>query len=190
MWHARQADCPALATLPTLTNVTLHDPGDVIDASFLSALPLLQRLSLRARSPRNRVSPVCITDALPRCALITHLIFSYAPLPPSVTDGFQHLAQLRSLTLRSCGAIASLTFLVSMPSRSTLTHLLLSETYPRLPVSELTHLLRLRALEYLSLSDVFDRAPTFAETAGFQPPSRLLPALHTFQIKRRRVNRI
>jgi len=173
--HASQADCAALATLPTLTDVTLHVEGAVPDASFFSALPLLQRLQVeRSRDPP--IGAAFVSAALCHCEHLTHLGLSRAFLPPSITDCFQRMAQLRTLLLRYCRGMASLAFLASTPGSSSLTHLLLLDCVPRLPVSELVHLRQLRALQSLELYHVFERETTAEEKADFHP-SRLLPAL-------------
>ena len=82
------------------------------------------------------------------------------PLPPSVTDCFQHMVQLLRLRLLFCKHMASLAFLASPPCSSTLTHLELWQPRPRLPASQLPYLLQLRALEWLELHHVFEQKLT------------------------------
>ena len=172
---ASQTVCSALVSLPTLTDVTLAVEDDVTDASFLSALPQLQRLRVQSCTYRPPTAAF-LSDALPRCPRLTHLTLYNASLPSSVTDCFQHMVHLCSLTLNSCNMV-SLLFLTSMPSADNLTHLDLHDCKPWLSATELQHLWRLRALQSLRLTASVRPDIIANALVDFQPPCRLLPAL-------------
>ncbi len=148
-----QADCDALATLPSLTSVELRH-CECTHVDFLATLPQLQRLVLRIDRQQVVDSARALT-ALRQCTQLQELLLSSSSSPQqSITftpgwlrDCVSSLPLLRSLSLIGCDGVSSLDFLASGPITTTLTDLTLVQCMPRLPVAELQHIQKLRAVQ-------------------------------------------
>ncbi len=90
---------------------------------------------------------------------------------------------LRSLDVKGCWCIPSLSFLSSGPITNTLTNLRLEQFETRLPIAELQRIQRLRALQRVDLWNIFRRELTAEEVTPYTPPSQLMPALRSFTCK-------
>jgi len=93
------------------------------------------------------------------------------------------LSLLSSLELESAAALTTLSFLTLGTLRHTLTALHLRDFLRRLPLAELQHVLYLRALRSLTLSNVFDEPLGVTGLMFFKPPAQplLMPDLKDFE---------
>ncbi len=183
---ATQVECDALATMPLLTRVKLND-CECAHVDSLTQLPQLQHLTLSFRpSAEQPVNSPRIVAALSQCSQLTALTVNswdgrnaVFTSEQQLRDCLQSLPLLRSLDVSGCRNISSLSFLTSGPVTTTLTRLRLARFSPRLPVTELQHLLHLRSLERVDLVRLFERDLTSEEVAPFTPPSQLMPTLRS-----------
>jgi len=180
---------PALLSLPTLKTVRLA-VRDTSGAAALRGLPALEWLSLRCSTPLADCS-LPLLASLRSCGRLQYLNLRGARWDfsqPSSTvvltsatlsECFSAMPELNRLTLAEV-RLDSLAFLAEGALPRTLTELNLSNVTPRLPPSELTHVLSLKALRCLSLWLVLSAPPDEATTAALTPPSAAMPALFRF----------
>jgi hypothetical protein len=152
--HADKDECAALASLPSLTSLTL----EIADYRYV-----FHDMAQHRQLPQ--LTELCIRDSRiwykTECCLLNQL------------------PQLRKLSLYACGSLGFAYYWGGngdVPNHS-LVSLVIHNQYPRLAVDQLTYLLNLQALESLDLTNVFTRELTFAEAVDF---SSQMPALRNF----------
>jgi hypothetical protein len=173
--YSGSLECAALASMPSLTDVTLDRfTCGTDDLAFFGALTQLTRLDIGGQS----------------LMLAKHLIHYHLPHLTDLTvrswrdccqedDHWHQLPQLRKLTLSTYEPLVSLNCFGHSRgglNRTLLSLTIIGKSIPCMGISELAHLHSLQALESLALVDLFDSEPTLAETAPFR---QSMPALRT-----------
>jgi hypothetical protein len=173
---ADEIQCTALASMPSLTDVTLRNFAlHPIDLGFFKSLTHLTRLDVWTSGflPLARQLARC---HLPHLTDIT--VRNWREWDGEEDDCVYMLPQLRTLTLHAYSRLCSLDY---FRRGGHINHSLVSLTIinltSHLPVSELVHLYSLQALESLVLRGLMPCAPTAQETAAFL---HAMPALRTF----------
>jgi len=183
----------ALTRLPTLTKVRAQ-AYSADDLQCFAGLPALEHLTLQCCS--DSLSSEQLITALKSCRLLRTLhVRGMRPLseeppyefPPvaaaSMRACLAGMPQLGSLTL-DWVPLDSLAFLSQCDALShSLTNLCVVDVLPRLPPSELQHVLPLRALRSLILDGVAGEPIDEVVRAALQPRSQVLPELQECSTK-------
>ena len=158
----------------SLKDLTIMD-SRCLSLDFLAAFPKLHRLTLsNVKQPDGAALPL---TSLQRCFHLHSLtvLDGMAPAPSMLPFALDYLE------LHGCSYLPSLSFLSSSAWPHVLTHLEVRSVKPRLPLSELEHIMELWRLERLVLVNVFQAEPTLEQLAAFQPPSRHFRFMQTFR---------
>jgi hypothetical protein len=182
-----------LVHLPSLTHLSLQPRSacpSLSFLSFLSRLPLLAdlHLDLCATAP-SKLNLESVVSALQSCLHLRSLRLHFTALAAEQMEAVViGMERLERMELRGMQRLRSLSFLTAGSLPNTLTALSLYDCRSfQLRLSELHHLHPLTRLEEVGLFRSFAPGLQDGDVSlsralfDFQPPSKLIPSLRTFQ---------
>ncbi len=181
------ADSAALATLPSLAELVTS--GTTLrHADFLQHLPALATLSLGFRQG-GAVQILRVMTALQTCTQLTELRLwgrgGFDFTSEYLASCLERMPRLQSLSLQDCDALRSLSFLSVGTLAATLVKLEIISLTKGIPLAELNYVIALQSLRTLCLDKrTFDADFNDFMLQLYTPPSRILPALQTFDYYR------